>query len=166
MIEIIILPYMAISFAIGWTVFSPFFPLDDLDSLSFARLELIDLFAAFLPVGLLLSLALKLIPKAVLMPFVMIVITTAALLFAAFSLAIGLFLLKKMPKTTTLRRMMINGIVVPVGSLLTLAWIAIPIYASAFSVVYAVPAIIVVGLLTLLLRSISNWICNKALLAF
>ena len=54
--EIIVLPYMAISFAIAFAIFSPLNQIDDLHDWSFARIETGDLFAVFLPISGFLAL--------------------------------------------------------------------------------------------------------------
>lgn len=55
--EIIVLPYMAISFLIGWAIFSPLAKIENLKQRKFARIETVDLLAMFLPFSYLLAIA-------------------------------------------------------------------------------------------------------------
>lgn len=165
MIEIVLLPYMAISLAIGWAVFSPFSSIDDFDSISFSKIELVDLLACFLPVTILLSLTLSLLPDESQTPIVLSLVTLFIFVYVVLALGLGLFLLDKMPDATPFQRLILNGIVLPIGSLLTIAWVAIPIFARSYSIFGAILGVFVVVALTLVLRFLSSWSCSKPFLA-
>lgn len=161
MIEIIILPYMAVSFAIGWAVFSPFSSLDDLDSLTFEKLTTIDILASFLPLCVMLSISLAAIPKEAVTTLLLVLIVAAIFGFTIAGLAIGLFLLSKLENTTSLKRIAINGVVIPFGSQLAIAWFVIPIWASSYSIFMSMPAMLAIPICVLGLRAISDWTCNR-----
>ena len=162
MIEIIILPYMAVSFAIGWAVFSPFSSLEDLDSLTFEKLTTVDILASFLPLCVTLSISLAAIPKDALTALLLTLIAAAIFGFTIMGLAIGLFLLSKLQNTTSLKRIAVNGIVIPFGSLLAIAWFVIPIWASSYSIFMSMPAMLAIPVCVLGLRAISDWTCDRA----
>jgi len=161
MIEIIILPYMAVSFAIGWAVFSPFSSLEDLDSLTFEKLTTIDILASFLPLCVMLSLALAANPKEASSTLLLVLLGVAILGFTIGGLAIGLFLLSKLQNVTSLKRIAINGVVIPFGSLLAIAWFVIPIWASSYSIFLSMPAMLALPVCVLALRAISDWACDR-----
>jgi len=125
--EIIILPYLAISFLIAWAIFSPFAEIDDLHDWTFAKIELSDLFAIFLPCSFLLSLLKWATAGDDLPTLAWTLIGASILLLSIFGFVTGLFLLAKMNQKPPLKRMAIIGVIVPIGSLLTLAWIAFPV---------------------------------------
>lgn len=160
MMEIIILPYMAISFIIGWAIFSPLADLEGLDTWTFARIEMSDLLGVFVPVSLLFACATWDLRATNVAVFGWSIVATAIILFAFLGFAAGLYVLAKMKPTAPLKRMALIGIVIPMGSLLTVSWFAIPIFAMASSFVYSIPAAVAVIPITLALRWISNWVCT------
>ena len=157
--EIIILPYMAISFVIGWAVFSPFSQFEDLKRRKFAKVETGDLLAMFLPFSLLLAIAKWSTSAQALSVLIQVTVTTTILLFALFCLVAGLFLFPKMNRPPSFKRIAIIAIVIPLGTLLTVAWVAIPFLAYAGSFYYAIPATLAILPATLTLRYISIWAC-------
>ena len=162
MMEITILPYMAISFMIGWAIFSPFADLEGLDTWTFARIEMSDLFGVFVPVSLLFACASWTLKTAEVPVLGWSIVASAIFLFASSGFAVGLYLLAKMQQTAPLKRMALIGIVIPLGSLLTVAWFAIPVCAMASSFVYSIPAAVAIVPITLALRWISNWVCKSS----
>ena len=159
--EIIVLPYIAISFVIGWAVFSPFSKFDDLGRLTFDRIATSDLLATFLPLSFSLATFRQIVPADSLSIFVLIFAGTFLLSCAIAGLIAGLFLFDKMERPSSLKRMATIGIIIPLGSLFTLAWIALPLAACVYSVSYAIPATLLVLPATLLLRSLSAWVCSR-----
>ncbi len=160
--EIIILPYMAISFIIGWAIFSPFADLEGLDTWTFARIEMSDLFGVFVPVSLLFACATWTLETANVAVVGWSIVATGIFLFSFFGFFAGLYLLAKMNQTAPLKRMALIGIVIPLGSLLTVTWFAIPIVAMGSSFVYAIPAAVAVVPITLALRWLSSWVCSSS----
>lgn len=162
MMEIVILPYMAISFIIGWAIFSPFADLEGLDAWTFAPIEMSDLFGVFVPVSLLFSWATWTFQTANVALVGWSIVASAIFLFAFLGFALGLYLLAKMKQTAPLKRMTLIGIVIPLGSLLTVTWFAIPVFAMASSIAYAIPATVALVPITLALRCLSNWVCSSS----
>jgi hypothetical protein len=158
--EIIILPYMAISFSIGWAIFSPFAEIEDLQQWTFARIETSDLFATFLPFCLLWPVVTWATPTAYFPVVVLMSIAVTIFMVTLFGFVVGLFLLAKIDHATPVKRMAIIGIIIPLGSLLTLAWIAFPLWAFAGSSIYAIPAVLAVIPITLVFRGLSDWACR------
>lgn len=159
--EIIILPYMAISFIIGWAIFSPFADLEGLDTWTFARIETSDLMGVFVPVSLMFACATWTL-ETVNVPVVgWSIVASAIFLFAFLGFGAGLYLLAKMKQTAPLKRMALIGIVIPLGSLLTVSWFAIPVVAMASSIVYSIPAAIALVPITCALRWLSHWVCRS-----
>ncbi|MDA8563657.1 hypothetical protein N9L06_04305 [Mariniblastus sp.] len=159
--EIIVLPYIAISFAIGWAIFSPFSRFDDLGRLTLDRTTTADLLAALLPMCVLMAVARRMISADQSPVWLLILIGTLILWFAISGLIVGLFLLDKMEPKTSLKRMATIGVIIPLGSLLTVAWIAFPFIGFAYSISYAIPATFAIAILTLLLRALSEWVCHN-----
>ncbi len=155
--EIIVLPYMAISFSIGWAIFSPFAEIDDLHQWTFARIETSDLFATFLPFCLLWTIVTWATPASNFPVVALVSIAVTIFSFTLFGFVVGLFLLAKIDRATPAKRMALIGVIVPLGSLLTIAWIALPLWASASSVLYAIPALVAVIPITLAFRGLSGW---------
>lgn len=159
--EIIVLPYIAVSFVIGWAVFSPFSRFDDVGRRTLSRATTGDLLAAFLPMCVLLAVARQVISADQSPAWLLIVVGALILGFAFFGLVIGLFLLSSMNNTTSLKRMATIGVIIPMGSLLSVAWIAFPFVGYVYSVSYAIPATLAIIILTLLLRTLSEWVCHN-----
>ena len=160
--EIIILPYMAISFLIGGVIFSPFTAIDDLDDWTFAKIKTVDIFALFIPMCLLLALTtwgfqLESLPKAIVVCIVATIVVFVLLAFFA-----GLFVLAKLQNPAPLRRLVLIGLIMPLGAFLTLAWIAVPLLAYAGSIYYSLPATLSFIPLTLGLRALSAWVCQAS----
>lgn len=159
--EIIVLPYMAISFMIGWAIFAPFAEIDNLDRWSFARIETSDLLATFLPISFLLA-AITWLLQSETVPWIFVVAIAAMIfLFTLLALIAGLFLLAKLDHPTSIKRMAIIGLIIPLGSFLTFAWIAVPLTAFAASVLYSIPAALAILPITLCLRAMSHWVCRS-----
>lgn len=161
MLEIVILPYMAVSFAIGWAIFSPFSTLEELDSLSFARLETVDLISCFIPLSFLLAIATWAIPFSEATTVLLPVVVGVAIVFTIFSLAASLYLLSKIELKSSLRRMAVGGVVVPFGLLMAIAWIAVPLWAFSYSILYSMPATLAVAIATVVIRRLSVWVCEE-----
>ena len=162
--EIIVLPYIAISFVIGWTVFSPFTQFDDFGRLTFDRIATSDLFATFLPLSVSLAIVRQIAPVGSLPLAVLIFAGICILGYAIFGLVVGLYLFDKMKAPSSLKRVATIGIIIPLGSLLTLAWIALPLAACVYSVLYAIPVTLLVLTATLMLRGLSAWVCDSSMM--
>ena len=158
MFEIFIPFYMAISCLIAWMVFSPFAFLDGTQSRKFAKIKTCDLLAVFLPLSGTLSLLTK--PSGGISVWFVLLVVSTALILSGFSLLAGLYLFEKMAAISAAKRIAVIGIIIPFGSSLTLAWVALPIYAFALSVHLAVPSLIAVAVMTTLLRIVSIWVCR------
>ena len=161
--EIIILPYMAISFMIGWAIFSPFADLEGLDAWTFARIEISDLFGVFVPISLFFACANGALKTANVPVIGWSIVASAIFLFTFLGFGAGLYLLAKLKQTASLKRMALIGIVIPLGSLLTVFWFAIPVCAMASSFVYSIPAAVAIVPITFALRWLSNWVCSSSL---
>lgn len=159
--EIIVLPYIAVSFVIGWAVFSPFSRFDDLGRLTLDRMTTADLLAAFLPMCVLMAIARWAMPPDQTPVWLLILVGTLIFGFAFSGLIAGLFLLDKMKDKTSLRRMATIGVIIPMGSLLSVAWIVFPFVGYAYSTSYAIPATLAIVILTFLLRWLSEWVCRN-----
>jgi hypothetical protein len=160
MLEIVVLPYMAVSFAIGWAIFSPMFRLENLDTFSFAKLETIDLIACFVPLCTLLSLTTNAVPYRAGTAYLLVLAFSLCVAFSTGSLVVSLFLLEKMEHRPSLKRMAIGAIVVPLGTLLTIAWVGIPIWAFSYSTLYSMPATLGVAIATFTIRQLCSWACG------
>ena len=163
--EIIVLPYLAISFAIAWAVFSPFSTIDDIHEWTFDKVEIGDLFAVFLPIGFLLAFTIWAIPTDSISVVNLSLILSAILLFSFSGLLTGLYLFAKLNRIHSVKRMTIIGIIVPIGSFLTFGWVVFPLAGMASSegsILLAIPATIVVLPVTWVLRSLSQWVCRPA----
>ena len=158
--EIIVLPYMAISFAIAWAIFSPFTQIDGLDEWSFARVETSDLFAIFLPISGLLALFSWSFPVEKVSFFWFASIATVIVLFSLSGFVAGLFVLAKIDRVTTAKRVAIIGVILPFGSFLVLAWVALPLSALAGWVLFALFASIAFASATWALRCLSEWVAG------
>lgn len=161
--EIIVLPYLVISFVIAWAIFSPFAKIDKVDRWHFAPVTISDLLATFLPNGLFLSLATTSLPDDDTPVWLYGSIVLVSFLLAATSLAIGLFLLAKMLPISSLKRIAIIGVIVPLGATLTIAWVALPLWAFAYSILLSIPATLVLVPVTYGLRMLSQWVCSPQL---
>ena len=160
MFEIFALPYFAISGVIGWAIFEPFFRTNDSDSLSPADITISDLLAATLPVSVLFSCARWMMPASVPSLFEQVIVVASALLFAVIALTAGLYLIPKKFQVTFFKRMAVVGIIAPFGLLLTIGWIGLLIWASAYSIVYLVPSSIAIAASTSVLRFLGFWVCQ------
>lgn len=158
--EIIVLPYIAVSFAIGWAIFSPFSRFEDLGRLTLDRLATSDLLAMFLPISLQLTVAKWTLTLETLSVWTLVAAAVTMLMFTTCGLVVGLFLLDKMSRTTSLKRIAVIGVIIPLGAMLTIAWIAFPFIGYAYSISYTIPATLSVVLATLLLRWLSVWVCH------
>jgi len=158
--EIIILPYMAISFFIGWAIFSPFADLENIDRWTFAQIEMSDVLSVFLPVSFLLAFVTWALEATSVAFIGWSIIAAAIFIFAFFGFAVGLYLLAKMNHKPPLKRMVLIGVIIPAGILLTLWWFTIPMVALAGSVAYSIPAVIAIVPFTWILRCLSNWVCT------
>ena len=163
MFEIVIPFYMAITVLIGWAIYSPFVGAGSSQEQSFAKIQLSDLFAVFLPTGVVLALATSAVPNEK-MTFIGTMIVIAGTSFLALAgLLVGLFLLARMSKITVVKRMTMIGILIPASLPLILAWGLLPIYAFAVSIHLMIPATLAIAISTYFLRLISVWICNNTI---
>lgn len=160
--EIIVLPYLAISFLIAWAVFSPFALIDDLHEWKFARIETSDLFAIFLPFSFLLGIVTWVTSVDAIPVLGWISIAAAIFLFTLSCLVAGLFLLEKLNRAPSIKRIALIGVVIPMGSLLTLTWFVIPFAAFASSILFAIPAAAAIVPVTFALRVLSIWVCRSS----
>lgn len=158
--EIIILFYMGITLAIGWCIFSPFAALGDIRVWSFAKLETTDLFALFLPYALTFALLPWVTPEIKLTLTIAALVAAGISLFVAMGLVAGLFMLAKMKRISSAKRMALIGIVFPMGLTLTIAWVAFPLAAFARSTTDSIWVTLAIGLVSIALRGISSWICS------
>ncbi|MEM7783267.1 MAG: hypothetical protein AAF939_04330 [Planctomycetota bacterium] len=158
--EIIVIPYFAISCVIGWVIFSPFSAIEDLDDWTFAKVEIVDLLAIFLPIGLLLALSNQIIPFGKTPTVIVVIIASSIFLFAIFSFFVSLFVFAKLDNLAASKRMATIGILIPMGSILTLAWIAIPVVFYASYGFLAAPITFAMMPLTIVLRILSAWVCQ------
>lgn len=160
--ELIVLPYMAISLLIGWTVFAPFAEIEELDEWTFAKIEISDILAIFLPICAILALSTWLFQATSTSFITMTLIAVTILLFILFAFVTGLFLLAKMDKPPASKRMATIGIIIPLGTVLSLAWIIFPMLAFAGAGFFALPATLALIPITLMLRVMSAWVCKRA----
>ena len=156
---VLVLPYMAISFVIGWAIFAPFAKLENLRDWTFSRIELSDLFATFLPLSLLFAAASWTVPPEWFSFTAWLLTIGSFIILAACGLAAGLFLLAKIEPTSVPKRMALIGLVVPIGSFLTLAWMVIPTVALNYSALYAIPATLAIIPIAWGLRKLGRWAC-------
>jgi len=161
--EIIVLPYMGISFLIAWSIFSPFAQIEDLREWTFAKIETGDLLAIFLPFSFLMALMKWAVPVGSIPVWAWSAITVTVLLISVSGLIAGLFILAKTGQKSSFKRMAIIGVIFPLGSMLVLAWIALPVCAFANSIFYAVPATLMVVPITLAMRWLSGWVLRDDL---
>lgn len=161
MMEIFVLPYLAISAAIGYAVFQPFLRFDEFESLSCEKPSTGDLLAIMFPISVLFAVAKSVAPDRVLSPTTQLVVVLTAFFFAAVSLAAGLFLLPKEGRTSAVKRMAIIGVVVPFGLLLAIGWIGPLIWAAVYSTLYLVPGTVGILAATVLLRLLASWACHN-----
>jgi len=160
--EIIVFPYMAISFFIGWAIFSPFADIEDLDCWTFAKIETSDLFGAFLPISFLLAIFTWRIETNSISVFTWSFVAIASFLISLFGFVVGLYVLAKMKTTSPFKRMAMIGIVIPMGTLLTFAWIAFPLFGFANSIVHAFSATLLLIPVTWAFRVLSCWVCTTS----
>ena len=161
MLEIFALPYFGISGVIGWAVFEPFFRVEKTDSLSPAKLAITDLLAISLPVSIIFLGCQWIMPESIESPYVQATVVVIAMLYAASALTLGLFLIPKTIQVTFTERMAVVGVIAPFGIVLTIGWIAILIWASAYSILSLVPASIAIATATAGLRFLGVWICRS-----
>lgn len=159
--EIIVFPYMAISALFAWAIFSPFAVIEGLDEWSFSRLRTGDLLAIFLPIGLALTIGNLILPTARRSTVSLAVLAILAICFGLFALFIGLFLFAKMKNASSAKRATTIAIVIPLGTLLVVGWIAVPAVAYAGPVHYSIPAVIGLVPITWGIRKLSSWVCDQ-----
>lgn len=159
--EVIVLFYMAISFFIGWAIFSPFAAIEEMREWSFAKPEISDLLALFLPFSFSFSLLLWTVPRDVRSVELVTLFGAGVTLVSFLGLCLSLFFLAKMERMSPAKRMTMIGIVIPVGAFLTLGWISFPLYGFAKSTIFAIPATLFIPVATLILRGLSDWVCRK-----
>ncbi|MEM9410294.1 MAG: hypothetical protein AAGA30_04225 [Planctomycetota bacterium] len=160
MFEIFIPFYMAISFLIGWSIFSPFSTKIVSHSWAFAQIQLADFLALFFPCGIYLSVANIWIGRDTFSLQMNAILIFSTMFMASAMLAAALFLLGQMSALDGSKRMVLVGIVVPMGLPLTVAWVILPIYAFTISIHLAVPALFAILMLSIVLRCLSVWICS------
>ena len=160
MLEIFALPYFVVSGVIGWAVFSPFFRVNDSDSLSCSSVTTSDLLAISLPISVVFVTANWMFPIDIPSLWVQALVIAIALAFAIIALTTGLFLVPKTFQITFLKRMAIVGVIAPSGILLTLCWIGLLVWACVYSILYLIPSMIAVALATIGLRMLGLWVCQ------
>ena len=159
--EIIVLPYMAISFAIAFAIFSPLNQIDDLHDWSFARIETGDLFAVFLPISGFLALVSWLGRGDTIPVSWLVLIATAIVLFSFAGFVAGLYVLAKLEKASVAKRVSLIGVILPLGSFLVIAWITVPAMALAGSIYFSIGAAIALVPVTWILRMMSIWVATQ-----
>lgn len=160
MLEVFALPYLAVTGMIVWAVFEPFFRVNDLDSLSCAKVTISDLLAAPLPVSFVFLTVGWIVPPQSLSSSVQALVLVSGLALAATSLLVGLFLVPKTFRVTFPKRIAIVGVIAPFGTLLTIGWIGIAGWACFHSIAYLAPAMFIIGSATLGLRRLAMWVCR------
>ncbi|MEM7560137.1 MAG: hypothetical protein AAF394_13545 [Planctomycetota bacterium] len=160
MLEIFGIPYLGVTGVIGWLIFAPFFQ-DHETQLSFpTRVTISDLFTLPLTMGVFFSFAGCLIPLRTQSLLLQSAVTTIGLLFSVAALGLGLLLLPE-NNESSLKRFAVVGLVAPLGGLLTFAWVGLVVWVSTYSVMYLVPAMIVIAALTFGLRTLTLWVCKE-----
>ena len=146
---------------IGWAIFAPFAEVENLDEWSFAKIETSDLLATFLPISFLLATTTWLLQTDMIPPIIVAAIATSIFLFTLIAFFAGLFLLAKMNRPPSIKRMAIIGLIIPLGSFLTFAWVAVPLMAFAGSGFYSIPVTLTIIPITFGLRAMSGWVCRN-----
>lgn len=159
MLEIFALPYFVVSGVIGWAIFTPFFRAND-SELSSVSVAISDLLALPLPVSFVLLTSRWAIPAGSRSPMVQVFVLVSALVFAAMTLAASLFLVPQKFPISFLKRVITVGIIAPFGILLTIGWIGVLVWACVYSIVYLVPVMGLIALVTFGLRLLSLWACR------
>lgn len=161
MLEIFGIPYLGVTGVIGWLIFAPFFQNHEA-TLSFpTRVTISDLFTLPLTMGVFFSFAGWLIPLETQTLILQSTVMAIGLLFSVATLTLGLLLLPKGLEISTLKRITVVGLIAPLGGLLTFAWVGLVVWVSTYSVMYLVPAMIVIGALTFGLRALALWVCRE-----
>jgi hypothetical protein len=158
--EIIVLPFMSISLVIAWAVFAPFASIPEMDDWTFAKVQLCDLLAIFVPFGILLMCIMRM-GLGQRGDLVSGFVFAASFGFTLFSFFSGLFVIAKMASPATLDRVLIIGFIIPVGSFLSLAWVVVPALVFSSYAMYSMPVAIAIVPVVFLLRQLSNWVCRQ-----
>ena len=161
MLEIFALPYLAISGVIGWLIFRPFLPTHESDSVFPAKITITDLLAISLPISIVFSLTRWIEPLGDMSRSMQATVVVTAFVFAVPWLAAGLFLVPKTFQVTFFQRMLVMGVIGPFGILLTVGWIGFLIWACTQSLIYIVPATLLIAAATLGLRMLGSWVCQS-----
>ena len=161
MLEIFALPYLAISGVIGWLIFRPFLPTHESDSVFPAKITITDLLAISLPISIVFSLTRWIEPLGDMSRSMQATVVVTAFVFAVPWLAAGLFLVPKTFQVTFFQRMLVMGVIGPFGILLTVGWIGLLIWACTQSLIYIVPATLLIAAATLGLRMLGSWVCQS-----
>ena len=107
--EIIVLFLMAITVLIGWIVFSPFASLERIQEWTFAKPEVGDLLALFLPCSGGLALFTHFFAKYELSTIVLVSLIPSFILALAAVLLSGLYLLDKLRQPSSAKRIVLIG---------------------------------------------------------
>lgn len=159
MLEIFGIPYLGVTGVIGWLIFAPFFQSHEAP-LSFpTRVTISDLLTLPLTMGVFFSFAGWLVPLRTQSLLLQSSVMVIGLLFSVATLTLGLFLLPE-NNGTSLKRITVVGLIAPLGGLLTFAWVGFVVWVSTYSVMYLVPAMIVIAALTFGLRTLTLWVCK------
>lgn len=161
MLEIFAIPYFAISGVLGWAIFQPFFKNVRYESLSPASITTTDLLATVFPICVVLSCSRWAIPVDGLTLAVQLIVLASALVYAAFALALGLFLLPAKTQVSFSKRMVVVALIAPFGLLLTIGWIGLLIWAAVYSMVYLAPTAVTIVASTIGLRTLGHWVCES-----
>ncbi len=161
--EIIVLPFMTISFVIAWAVFAPFTSIDGMDSWTFAKIRTADLLAIFLPICVQLALANWLVALREISRLELSVVIGTIAVFSLTTFLCGLFVIEKMQNLSAVKRMTIIGLIVPLGTFLCFAWVVVPLLAFTSYAIYSIPLAILFVPLVFALRRLANWACSKEL---
>ncbi|MEC8557284.1 MAG: hypothetical protein VXZ82_19965 [Planctomycetota bacterium] len=124
------------------------------------RATICDLLTLPLTMGVFFSFVGLLIPLKTQTLFLQSTVLVIGLLFSVSTLALGLLLLPKNIELSTLKRITVVGLIAPLGGLLTFAWVGLVVLVSTYSVMYLVPAMIVIAALTFSLRTLTLWVCR------
>ncbi len=160
MLEIFGIPYLGVTGVIGWLIFAPFFTNHEATVAFPTRATISDLLTLPLTMGVFFSFVGLLIPLKTQTLFLQSTVLVIGLLFSVSTLALGLLLLPKNIELSTLKRITVVGLIAPLGGLLTFAWVGLVVLVSTYSVMYLVPAMIVIAALTFSLRTLTLWVCR------
>ena len=158
--EIIVLPFMTISFVIAWAIFAPFASIHGMDSWTFAKIQISDLLVFFAPVCAQFALANWLIELRSASTLEFCFVVGSIFLFSTATFFSGLFVIAKMGNVPTRKRIVIVGIVIPLGTFICIGWVIVPLLAFTEYVFYSIPITLVIIPVVLFLRRLAEWSCS------